>query len=83
MAILGGILRSQHNKQSLDELPPQLASAIGEQATSFGVGEHWGNVLTFWPSRFVAGNHDSASGQVTVTTADGTVRVYPNRPWID
>ena len=44
-------------------------------------GDHWGNVIPLWPSRFLSA--DAESRQVTVRTTDGTVRVYPNRPWID
>jgi hypothetical protein len=80
LAILGGLLASHHDAQRTDVLPTDLQ---GEAATSFRVGEHWGNVVTLWPSRFLHGDIDSAGKGVTITTADGTVHIYPNRPWID
>ncbi len=49
----------------------------------FHIGDHWGNDLSFWPSRFVSANPIEHSPGVAITTLDGRVTVYPNRPWID
>jgi hypothetical protein len=80
VAILGGVLASHRNTQPSDALPNELP---GEAATTFRIGDHWGNVVTLWPSRFLTGDVDPGDRGVTVTTTDGTVRIYPNRPWID
>ncbi len=77
VATLGGVLHARE-VQAADELP-----AVGELATSFRIGDHWGNALVFWPSRYVNAASEPTTGAVTVRTADGTAYVYPNRPWID
>jgi hypothetical protein len=79
IATLGGVLASHHDVQP-DALPQDLR---GEAPTTFRVGDHWGNVVTLWPSRFLRGDIHAGSRGVTVTTTDGTVRIHPNRPWID
>jgi hypothetical protein len=80
IAILGGVLASHHGVQAIDAL---LHDLRGEVATTFRIGDHWGNVVTLWPSRFLRGDVDRGGRGVTVTTTDGIVRIHPNRPWID
>jgi hypothetical protein len=60
-----------------------LAKAVGEEAVVFQIGEHWGNDLAFWPSRFVDGENILPRRTLRITTSDGVVIVGPNRPWID
>jgi hypothetical protein len=83
VATLQGVLGSHRDVQPLSDLPQQIQDAAGEVATTFRVGDHWGNIVTLWPSRFLDGRLDAVGRAVTVTTADGTVRISRNRPWID
>ena len=82
MGSLQGELKSRHNVLPERDLPNSVQEAIGEVAVTFPIGDHWGNELTLWPSRFVSAEREVGTG-VAITTLDGVIRVHANRPWID
>jgi hypothetical protein len=65
---------------SAESLLPE--SVIGEVAVSFAVGDGTGHTFALWPSRFRSASADALNG-IRVVTADGQLRVYKDRPWID
>jgi hypothetical protein len=85
MGSLQGKLKSRHDVQSEDDLPLHVREAIGgaERAVTFAIGDHWGNDVTLWPSRFVSAEPTEGPDGVAITTLDGVIIVQSNRPWID
>lgn len=78
VASLSGTLRRVQDPEAAVIEAADVADA--EFAVCFQLG---GGDLSFWPSRFVsAAPHDVGNG-LTVTTLDGRVDVFSNRPWID
>jgi hypothetical protein len=80
---LQGELKSRHTTLSEGDLPASLREALGEEALTFPVGDHWGNDIMLWPSRFVSAERIEAGAGVAITTLDGIILVRSNRPWID
>ena len=82
-ATLGGVLSAQQHLDSVGVSDSGMVDTDGEAAVTFGIGDHWGNELSFWPSRFVSAERHAYDPGVTIITLDAKVVVHPNRPWID
>jgi hypothetical protein len=61
-----------------NDAPHGLAA---EEAITFIVGEHE-TTLVLWPNGFMDALNDELNG-MKITTRDGVLRVYRNRPWLD
>ena len=80
VATLGGVLKAREEPA---ELAPELVDSVAEEAVVFGIGDHWANVLSLWPSRFIRAERIDPGDWIEIRTADAIIRVGPNRPWID
>jgi hypothetical protein len=56
-----------------------VGEVVGENGTTVGENE---TTLVLWPSSFMDAVNDEINGMF-ITTRDGVLRVYRNRPWID
>jgi hypothetical protein len=81
LMIVDGILQ----RVRPNDAPPELAA---DEATTFVFGENRtgveenGTTLVLWPSCFMDAVNDELNG-MKITTRDGVLRVYRNRPWLD
>jgi hypothetical protein len=76
-----GILRPISG-MSDDQDRESTEGLLGEIATSFAVGDGTSHTFSLRPSRFRCASVDPLNG-LKVVTADGQLRVYKNRPWVD
>ena len=53
-----------------------------ETAVMFAFDDDYSHTFSLWPKRFEDGAVDEVNG-ISITTRDGRLRVYRNRPWID
>jgi hypothetical protein len=65
-----------------DEDDVTAESFAAEMAASFAVGDDGTHTFDLWRSRFLSASADELNG-IKVVTADGELRLYKNRPWID